>query len=230
MVETISRECFVRFVPSRVEGASDVSEAAVFATRFALKIGDRWQRFEFDSFAGRRRVVGNISFSRANYTDSFVRFHTEPSITIYMPVEGPRAYPDSHFWRLQQVVRGGGYELEDYRPGVPPPKPLPLRDRIILGTMIYPGMLNFLLFIVTHVYLGGSASQGKVEDGRHYVHLKGRYTQVSPDAFAFCQRVEKTLLYTIPFSFLGGILAAAWPRGDEPSGGPDGGAAKVSGG
>src|SRR6266581_7980222 len=121
----------VRFTPSRVEGVSGVTEAAIYADRLELK-GDRgWVCVPFSDFARRdgptwlnrvrrffnkpekRGHVAGILFSRQHYVDSHIRFLTDPPITLYMPADGPTQFPGSHFWRLQAVIRGGGYQVED---------------------------------------------------------------------------------------------------------------------
>lgn len=47
-------------------------------------------------------------------------------------------------------------------------------------------LLNFCAFAVHDGILGGSASIGRVENGRYYVGSHGHYTEVSEAAFRFC--------------------------------------------
>ena len=60
-----------------------------------------------------RVPVGELHFSKSHYPDSHFTFFTSPRIVIYMPTAGPTAYPHSHFWRVQELLRGGGFVLYD---------------------------------------------------------------------------------------------------------------------
>jgi len=123
----------VRFRPSRVEGLSDVDEVCV--TREALEIiaGGRQLTFPYLDFARGREIssgrvpVGELHFSKVSYPDSHVVFYTTPRIAIYMPVDGPTRTPHSHFWRIQEVLRAGGFKLYDGGPPEPAPIVLDMR-------------------------------------------------------------------------------------------------------
>jgi hypothetical protein len=47
--------------------------------------------------------------------------------------------------------------------------------------------LNAIAFTVHERTIGGSAGNGKEEDGKYYVGSHGRYTEVSRSAFQFSQ-------------------------------------------
>src|SRR5207248_138873 len=82
----------------------------------------RWVSFRFLSFAPGREIregfipIGRLSFSKEKYPDSYFEFFTKPMIRIYMPADGPAHYPDSHFSRIQQLIRAGGFKfLDEYQ-------------------------------------------------------------------------------------------------------------------
>jgi len=45
--------------------------------------------------------------------DRFITFYTDPKITVCMPTDESADYADSHFFRISQVIRSGGYETWD---------------------------------------------------------------------------------------------------------------------
>jgi hypothetical protein len=190
----------VRFVPSRVEGVSGVSEVAIFPNRLEVRGEHRWVTVPFADFAiggekrglfnpnPRRGRVARIYFSKERYADSHVRFLTDPPITIYMPANGPTHFPDSAFWRLQQVICSGGYQVQDGDD--PPPKPDPLATlsrptRLFVQTVTGVAVLNFISFCVISLFIGGAAMNGKIENGRYYLSQNGRLTEVSQSVWTY---------------------------------------------
>jgi hypothetical protein len=121
----------VDFRPSRVEGVADVQEVRVTRNRLELLSAGKWLTFPFLSFAPGREIgsgrvpVGELHFAKSHYPDSHFVFYTTPRIAIYMPTEGPTAYPDSVFWRVQEVIRNGGLRL--YEDGKRLPEVLDVR-------------------------------------------------------------------------------------------------------
>lgn len=123
----------IRFRPSRVEGISDVVEVIVHCDRFEVQTTTQLHVFPFLSFAEYREIssgrvpVGELRFSKSHYSDSHFLFYTTPRIAIYMPVDGPTAYPESHFWRIQKILREGGFKLYEDGPPKRPPSVLNVR-------------------------------------------------------------------------------------------------------
>jgi hypothetical protein len=117
----------VRFLPSRVDGIPHVQEVCI--SREALEIVADGKRhvFPFLSFARGREIysgrvpVGELHFSKSRYTDSHVIFYTTPQITVFMPNNSPTEYPDSHFWKIQEILSAGGLKLYDDGPPKHPP-------------------------------------------------------------------------------------------------------------
>jgi hypothetical protein len=130
----------VRFRPSRVEGVADVDEVCISRDRLEIRAAGQWLTFPFLSFARGREIssgrvpVGELHFSNSSYPDSHFVFHTAPRIAIYMPVDGPTSYPHSHFWRVQEVLREGGFRLYE---GGPPRLPPPVLDPRPARTVAY---------------------------------------------------------------------------------------------
>jgi hypothetical protein len=183
-------------MPSKVEGVTGVAEVAVFPDRLEMR-GDRgWVTVPFGSFAERGRVARNY-FSRERYADSHIRFLTDPPVSIYMPADGPTQFPDSVFWRIQLVIASGGYRVSDGDD--PPPKPnvldaLPGPVRRFVYGFVGMAVLNFLLFCAISVCIGGSAWSGKVEDGRYFLSMNGRLTEVSHGVWTYSRYHEFTML------------------------------------
>lgn len=48
-----------------------------------------------------------------NPPDRFFRFYTEPPITVFMPVDETNEYLNTCFFKIQQVMRSGGFETFD---------------------------------------------------------------------------------------------------------------------
>ena len=116
----------VQFRPSRVDGLADVDEVRVHRDRLELRSAGRWVTIRFLSFATGRDIgsglapIGELHFSKSHYPDSHFVFYAEPRLVIYMPPDGPTAYPDSHFWRVQELLRRGWFRLYgDAAPATP---------------------------------------------------------------------------------------------------------------
>jgi hypothetical protein len=126
-----TRHDVVHFRPSRVEGFTDVEEVRVHPDRLELRSCGEWISIAFLSFAPGREVdsgrvpIGQLHFDQSDYAQSHFVFYTTPRIAIYMPADGPTAYPDSCFWRVQEVIGAGGFRLYDGRDGKGPPPVLP---------------------------------------------------------------------------------------------------------
>src|SRR3954454_12431503 len=100
MAQAVVNDLSVRFVPSRVEGVSNVLEVVVRPDRLELRGDQGWVSVEYRPLIdqtgpltifermfgwGGRPPIAAIRFSREHYAQSFVRFLTEPPITLYMP-------------------------------------------------------------------------------------------------------------------------------------------------
>jgi hypothetical protein len=224
----------VRFVPSRVEGASGVSEVAIFPNRLEVRGERGWVTVPFADVAtgGEKRGLFNPNphrgrvarnyFSRERYADSHIRFLTDPPITIYMPAEGPTHFPDSVFWRIQQTILSGGYQLtdgDDPPPKLDPLEGLPRRARQFVDGFGGVAVLNFLLFCVIGVCIGGDALNGKTENGRYFLSMNGRITEVSRGLWLYSRyhAISTLVLWVTAFIVIGGahVYADACRRRDR---------------
>ncbi len=120
----------VRFVPSRVEGWPDVREVVFHGDHLDVLCGDVWQRIDYASIArsqeprwiallrralGRRptpRLVADRDWFKAP-PDRSLTLYTRPPLLICMPDDEPVDHDASYFWRVQQVIRAGGYVTWD---------------------------------------------------------------------------------------------------------------------
>jgi len=68
------------------------------------------------------------------------------------------------------------------------------------------GLLNFFLFFVAAVYLGGDAVNGKIEGGHFYLMSHGRLTEVSEHVFAYSKWHAYSVWVTHPLA----LIAVYW--------------------
>jgi hypothetical protein len=121
----------LRFVPSRVEGLPEVSEAAVFPDRLELCSSGKWVSLRFQDmvewprpawlwrlfarFGWRRRLlpVGERDWFHPA-SGRFFRFFTSPRIVVYVPDEPEEtSYASTWFRRVQDVMLRGGFTTWD---------------------------------------------------------------------------------------------------------------------
>lgn len=121
----------LRFVPSRVEGLPDVTEAAVFPDRLELCSAGKWLSFPFTEmvewsrpdwlwrliarFGWRKQFlpVGERDWFHAP-ADRFFRFFSSPSVVMYMPDEPVETkYAETWFYRVQETMFRGGFNTWD---------------------------------------------------------------------------------------------------------------------
>src|SRR5882762_10146722 len=76
--------------------------------------------------------------------------------------------------------------------------------------------LNGCAFAVHDTVLGGSASNGKVENGKYYVSSHGHYTEVSRSAFEFCKWHEWSAAGLILLALFVGLDGALSKRKHQP--------------
>ena len=67
----------------------------------------------------------------------------------------------------------------------------------IIGIVLFLiAWLNFTVFWIVAVCIGGDAALGKVEDGRYYLGSHGTYTQVSPQVWRYSRIHRNSTLIT----------------------------------
>ena len=118
----------VRFNPPRVEGLADVNEVAVYADRLEVHAGDQWLTYRFSDFAKRqeplimnllKRLMGRrplplLVGSREFCTERrYVSFDTQTPLKIYTPPDLDRAYALTYIFRINSVLRSGGFDTRD---------------------------------------------------------------------------------------------------------------------
>jgi hypothetical protein len=126
----MAEQC-IRFVPSRVEGLSEVSEAAIYPDRLELLSAGRWVAFRFFDIAKWPRPTWLWRFlSRYGWRprwlpvadrdwfhpprDRFFAFYTRPSVIVFMADEDPElGYGETLFRRIQDVMLAGGFHSFD---------------------------------------------------------------------------------------------------------------------
>ena len=122
----------LRFVPSRVSGLPDVTEAVVFPDRLELLSEGRWIVIRFLDIAGWYRlgwlfrplawcggpVLGWPAVADRDWfhppAERFFRFFTTPPVTVFMPDEAREtSYAHTTFRRVQDQLAKGGFGTFD---------------------------------------------------------------------------------------------------------------------
>jgi hypothetical protein len=76
--------------------------------------------------------------------------------------------------------------------------------------LVLISLLNGVAFFVHVSVLGGSAMNGRIENGKYYVGEHGRYTEVSATAFERSRWHERSAIATTALMLLaGGVWVAA---------------------
>ncbi len=70
---------------------------------------------------------------------------------------------------------------------------------------IFIGVVNFLLFLLISVFIGGDAINGKVDNGHYYLANHGRLTEVSVLLFGYSQLHFCSLFVTLPLLALASV-------------------------
>ncbi len=128
---SLDPEPCLRFVPSRVEGLTDVSEVIVRPDRLELRSDGEWVVLPFDRMARWPRPaplwrlaarhgwrpwwlpVGDRDWFHPP-RDRFFRFYTDPPLTVFLADEDRGiGYSDTLFRRVQEVIESGGYNTYD---------------------------------------------------------------------------------------------------------------------
>jgi hypothetical protein len=120
----------ITFVPSRVDGLDAVSRVKIRPSQIEFEMPDSRRVFAFKSISRpqeswlssflkrltfRRpypRVIADRDWFHAP-PDRFFRFYTTPPITVYMPADDVHEHAQSHFGRIQQVIRSGRFATFD---------------------------------------------------------------------------------------------------------------------
>jgi hypothetical protein len=80
----------------------------------------------------------------------------------------------------------------------------------VLGhTLVVIAFINFAVFWIIGVYIGGDAINGKAENGHYYVASHGRYIEVSKELWAYSKIHTESVWITHSLGILvGGSLIA----------------------
>ncbi len=63
-------------------------------------------------------------------------------------------------------------------------------------------LLNFFLFFVTSIFLGGTAELGYIADGKYFLGDHGYYVEVSKMVFIFSEIYTKFTMAIFPLAFI----------------------------
>lgn len=78
------------------------------------------------------------------------------------------------------------------------------RRQICIGIFI-AAFINFAVFWLIAVYLGGDAINGRIADGHYYLMAHGRYTEVSAAVFNYSEWHVYSVWITHPLAFLAAL-------------------------
>jgi hypothetical protein len=89
-------------------------------------------------------------------------------------------------------------------------------------TLVLVAVLNFVLFWIIGVSIGGEALTGKIEDGRYFLREYGRYTEVTHGVWMYSKVHTISVYVTFPLAFIGtGMVVFSKWRGRIPQKLPD---------
>src|SRR5712692_3947991 len=80
------------------------------------------------------------------------------------------------------------------------------RGERILYPIFWIACINFIIFWVVGVSIGGDAINGSVEDGKYYLSSHGKKTQVSRELFNYSYIHAISVCITHPSIFVAGFL------------------------
>ena len=91
---------------------------------------------------------------------------------------------------------------------------LPWRSRAakLLYLFLFLSLTNFVAFAIVVALVGGSARQGKVENGRYFVRLGGPYFSVSPRTFQNMRMYEWITIHLLATGSVGFCVGTALDR------------------
>jgi hypothetical protein len=78
-------------------------------------------------------------------------------------------------------------------------------------------IVNFFSFFFISLYLGGSASIGKQENGKFYLGEHGRYTEVSENVFEYSEIHGKSIWITHPAALFSAAIFIFRRRTSPPA-------------
>jgi hypothetical protein len=81
---------------------------------------------------------------------------------------------------------------------------MPKLLNIIGGTLFFIAFLNFTVFWIVAVSIGGDAISGRVEGGRYYLSNHGKLTEVSPRVWHYSRVHTISIWITHPLGIFGG--------------------------
>jgi hypothetical protein len=81
--------------------------------------------------------------------------------------------------------------------------------KILGGTIVAIGAINFIAFAIIASHLGGDALNGKVEYGHYYLMEHGRYTEVSRNVWIYSRihAISAIALHPGPLVLAGAVMA-----------------------
>ena len=79
-------------------------------------------------------------------------------------------------------------------------------------TLFFVAMVNFTVFWIASLILGGDAIGGKIDNGRYYLSNKGKYAEVSHGVWVYSKIHTISVWITHPLGILGGagLVVCAW--------------------
>ncbi len=120
----------ITFTPSRTKWLTEIDRVTVWPNRLVVETAAGHETFSFEKIgkireSGIMRTMRWLSGSKPfgmliadrdwfhPPQDRFFRFYTDPCMTVYMPTDDTVGYEESVFFRIQAVIRSGGYETLD---------------------------------------------------------------------------------------------------------------------
>ena len=77
---------------------------------------------------------------------------------------------------------------------------------LLCKVVVYIGIINFAVFFITALSLGGDAVNGTIYHGRYYLMAHGKYTEVNKAVFDYSKWHVHSLFVTHPLA----MFASYW--------------------
>jgi uncharacterized membrane protein YagU involved in acid resistance len=86
---------------------------------------------------------------------------------------------------------------------------------VVLRIALYTGVLNFVVFWVVDVVLGGDALNGTIVNGQYYLSQNGRLTEVTGTVYYYSYAHAVSVVVTLPIAIVCGIVLQILSRSRE---------------
>jgi hypothetical protein len=119
---------------------------------------------------------------------------------------------------ITSACPAGGHHLSGPEPNVRRRRVMDWKTSYrVCFAIFFAGWLNFMVFGIAAVSLGGDAMSGKVEGGHYYLSNHGHLTEVSSGVFTYSRIHTYSIFITQPLALLAGFIGHRIKKSHEQS-------------